>query len=84
MSQHGKLLTRFLARPKDFTWSELKTLLAGFGYTEASTGKTGGSRRRFTHETRGPIMLHKPHPDETLKAYQMAQIITHLRVQRLI
>jgi hypothetical protein len=38
----------------------------------------------FTHPTRGPIMLHKPHPDETLKAYQVTQIITFLKVERLI
>jgi hypothetical protein len=84
VSQQEKLSQRFLAKPKDFTWSELKTLLGSFGYQEASGGKTGGSRRRFTHASRAPIMLHKSHPDETLKAYQVTQIITFLRVERLI
>lgn len=84
VSRQEKLLKRFLAKPKDFTWSELKTLLSGLGYEEVSSGKTSGSRRRFTHPTRGPIMLHKPHPDETLKAYQVTQIITFLKVERLI
>jgi hypothetical protein len=84
VSRQEKLLKRFLAKPKDFTWSELKTLLGSFGYQDASSGKTGGSRRRFTHTTRGPIILHKPHPDETLKAYQVRQIIIFLRVERLI
>jgi hypothetical protein len=84
MSKQQKLVRRFLSKPNDFTWSELKTLLVGFGYCESSGGKTGGSRRRFTHPQRGPIMLHKPHPDETLKMYQVTQIITHLKGERLI
>lgn len=80
MSQNEKLLKRFLSKPKDFTWSELKTLLKGFGYVESSAGKTGGSRRRFLHEEYGPIVLHKPHPGNELKSYQVEQIITFLRV----
>jgi hypothetical protein len=84
MSQHGKLLKRFLEKPKDFTWMELKTLLSGFGYEEASGGKTGGSRRRFVHGERAPIILHKPHPGNELKSYQVTQIITYLKVEGIL
>jgi hypothetical protein len=34
MSTFEKLLTPFLSKPKDFTYDELKRILAGFGYTE--------------------------------------------------
>jgi predicted RNA binding protein YcfA (HicA-like mRNA interferase family) len=81
MSQHQKLLQRLLKKPKDFTWSELICLLNGFGYTEVPTGKTAGSRRRFVHPEREPIILHKPHPGNELKSYQVTQVITYLKVE---
>lgn len=84
MSKHEKLLDRVLRKPKDFTWDELKALLLGFGNVEAAGGKTGGSRRRFVHKDRGPIVLHKPHPGNELKSYQVMQIIMHLKVEELI
>ena len=84
MGQHEKLLERLLRKPKDFTWSELQRLLAGLGYEEVSGGKTGGSRRRFVHQERGPIILHKPHPGNELKSYQVAQIITHFKDEGLL
>jgi hypothetical protein len=84
MSQHRKLVDRIIAKPRDFTWDELKALLSGFGYREASSGKTVGSRRRFVHERRGPIILHKPQPGSELKSYQVSQIVTHLKVEGLI
>ncbi len=62
MSRRDKLVARLKGRPKDFTWDELVKLLAGLGYVEAVTGKTGGSRRRFVHATAPAIVLHEPHP----------------------
>lgn len=84
MSQHQKLLERLLRKPKDFTWDELKSLLEGFGYEEVTGGKTGGSRRRFIHKDHGPILLHKPHPGNLLKTYQITQVITYLRGEGII
>ncbi len=65
-----KLLTRFLNKPKDFTYSELKRLLSGFGYEENSKGKTSGSRVAFINEkTKHIISIHKPHPGNIIKLY---------------
>lgn len=84
MSQHQKLLKRLLLTPKDFSWQELRTLLRGFGYQEVTGGKTGGSRRRFIHANYPIIMLHKPHPDEILKRYQLDQVIEILTKEGLV
>jgi len=70
--------------PSDFTWEELVSLLTGFGYTLAKSGKTGGSRVKFIHETLPPIILHKPHPTPVLKKYQLEQIEETLKGEGLI
>jgi HicA toxin of bacterial toxin-antitoxin, len=79
MTRKQKLLKRFLTKPKDFSWDELVTLLLWLGFEEASTGKTGGSRRRFMNKDEIVISLHKPHPGNILKSYQIEQIIDILR-----
>jgi hypothetical protein len=84
VSKNEKLIERLTAKPKDFTWEELKRVLGSLGYTEHTGGKTAGSRRRFVHETRPPILLHKPHPGNVLKSYQLAQVVAHLRNERLL
>ncbi|MEK6725668.1 MAG: type II toxin-antitoxin system HicA family toxin [Deltaproteobacteria bacterium] len=72
MSKTEKLLQRFLSKPTDFTFEELERLLKGFGYKEAKTGKTSGSRVAFLNEeTKSVIRLHKPHPNPELKRYQL-------------
>ncbi|MGI9256406.1 MAG: hypothetical protein ACR2PY_05675 [Salinispira sp.] len=53
MSKIEKLTLRLQSKPKDFTWQELKKILANFGYEEKSKSKVGGSRVKFIHsETR--------------------------------
>jgi hypothetical protein len=84
LSRRKKIIDRFLSRPSDFTWQELVNLLTGFGYKWAKTGKTGGSRVKFMHETLPPIILHKPHPIPVLKKYQLEQIEETLRAEGLI
>ncbi len=67
MSRHSKSLAHLKARPKDFTWDELASLLKHFGYQEISGN---GSRRKFVHEvTKHKLALHKPHPENTVKSY---------------
>lgn len=82
MSQFDKLLTRFQKQPKDFTWSELKTLLNKIGFREITNS---GSRRKFYHEKSGCLItLHEPHPSKILKAYAMKNILTKLQESELI
>lgn len=79
MSRIEKLKARLRLRPKDFTYAELVTLLKSFGYMEWKGGKTGGSRRAFMHSTtRHVIHLHKPHPGNQLRMYQVLEIIDEL------
>jgi hypothetical protein len=85
MSKAKKLLERFLSKPKDFTYEELKRLFKSFGYKEAKTGKTTGSRVAFIHETTKHIIrLHKPHPENILKHYQLNSIEEELKRKGVI
>ena len=84
MTKIDKLRKRFLTQPKDFTWSELKILLSGWGYEEYNAGKTSVSRVRFVHKFHADIMLHKPHPNPELKSYMIKQIIVQLKKEGLL
>lgn len=84
MGRREKLVARLKGRPKDFTWDELVRLLEGLGYIEATTGKTGGSRRRFIHETAPTIALHKPHPGNIVKMYVIDDVLRILTEEDLI
>ena len=57
MTRIEKLIKRFLSKPRDFTWSELKRLLAGLDFEEVKTGKTGGSRRRVSEKMVGKYFV---------------------------
>ncbi len=79
MSKHDKLLEKFLSKAKDSTYSELKTLLGGFGYEEDKKGKISGSKVQFiNYEDDNVIVAHKPHPKPILKTYMINQIIEKL------
>lgn len=84
MGQREKLVARLKGRPKDFTWEEAARLLEAFGYVEAKPGKTGGSRRRFVHQTKKVITLHKPHPRNVLKMYVIDELLRVLTQEGLI
>ena len=84
MTKRDKILRRFLAKPKDFSWRELMVLLRGFGYEQVGGGRTGGSRVRFLHPDRPPIILHRPHPTPVLKRYQLDQVEEVLKGEGLI
>ena len=84
MSRLDKLITRLKGRPRDFSWNELVRLLEALGYQEKATGKTGGSRRRFTHETAPSILLHKPHPGNIVKMYVIDEVLRILNEEDLI
>jgi len=80
MSKAEKILIRILSQPKDFSYTELKSLLSSFGYVEE---QGAGSRVCFKSKTH-KIKLHKPHPGNILKQYQLSLIIDELRKEGLI
>jgi len=85
MRQREKIIERFLSKPKDFTFNEMKKLLGGFGYREIRTGKTAGSRVAFFNpHSRHLIRLHKPHPEKILKRYQLDLVEEELRAKGIL
>ena len=85
MSQKDKLIERLQSKPKDFTFQEAETLLRHFEYNIISGGKTGGSRTAFfNHKVKDRIHMHKPHPGNILKAYQIKNLICDLVERGLI
>ena len=84
MTRKEKLIKRLKSKPKDFTWDETKSLLIGLGFTEVKTGKTGGSRKRFINSSNVVVTLHRPHPRNILKRYQIEQLIELLSAEGLI
>ena len=83
LSKKTKLRDRLLSKPRDFTFDEAAALLGQFGYYIERGVKTGGSRILFSNGD-DYIRLHKPHPRNTLKPYQVLDIITALRERKLI
>lgn len=78
MSSKEKLLERFKSLPSDFTFDELITLLCQLGYKKSDKGKTSGSRAIFIGEGGFPILVHKPHPGNTVQKYVMKRILKQL------
>lgn len=82
MTKRAKLLNRFLSKPKDFTYDEVRKLLSGYGYTEK---QGSGSRVAFINrDLRSIIHVHKPHPGKIMKGYQLGYIEDSLRALQLI
>jgi hypothetical protein len=76
VSKHEKAVRRLLSKPTDFEWSELKSLMDAFGY-EMKT--SGGSGRKFTKVVGASFVIHEPHPQSVLKAYQVRAFIAFLK-----
>ena len=84
MSKKDKLTERLLSRPNDFTFDELATLLSRLGYSLRTACKTGGSRVAFANDDGDYIRLHKPHPRNILKQYQVDDVIDVLSERGLL
>ena len=81
MSIKNKLINRLLQRPADFTYEEAKSLPSKLGYIEDNKGKTSGSRVSFYYpDSKKIIILHKPHPNNTLKLYLIDELIKNLKL----
>ena len=67
MSKFDKAKSRILSRPKDYTYSEARSLMQQLGFQEYTKGKTSGSRVKFYRESDKRIyLLHKPHPGDVM------------------
>lgn len=75
MSQLEKALARIKECPKDYTYDEARSLLVKLGFEERNKGKTSGSRVCFCRESdKRVLMLHKPHPQSTMKSYAVKEL----------
>ncbi len=84
MGQKEKLIQKLKSKPKDFTFDETETLLRYLDFVRFDKGKTSGPRVIFVSEEHGSIMLHKPHPQKEMKAYQVKQLLETLEQEGLI
>lgn len=84
MSQKEKLIRRLKSRPHDFTFDEAETLLNYLSFQRSDKGRTSGSRVIFISPYYGSILLHKPHPGNELRDYQVRQLIDKLEQEDLI
>jgi hypothetical protein len=82
MSKLQKAVARLLAKPTDYTWDELHSLMAGLGYELRTAG--GSSRKFLDPATKTLFFMHEPHPSKILKAYQVRAVIQFLRNERKI
>ena len=46
----------------------------GFGFVEMKSGKTGGSRRKFSNSDGLILSFHKPHPGNIVKMYVLKDL----------
>jgi len=84
MSRLEKEIERLKSKPKDYTYDEVKSLLNKFGFYENNKGRTSGSRVEFIKNGEVEIELHKPHPKNIIKPYQIKIIIKKLKDGGLI
>ena len=84
MSKLEKEIERLKSKPKDYTYEELKILLNKLGFYEYNKGKTSGSRVTFINENNIKIDLHRPHPSNIIKMYNIKEIIRKLIERGLI
>ena len=71
------MINRFKNQPKDFTWEELVRLFGIFGFIVDYKGKTSGSRVLFVNGEDAHT-VHKPHPSNIIKAYEMKQVFDYM------
>ena len=85
MSTLEKEIDRLKSKPKDFTYNEAKNLLNNLGFYENNKGETSGSRVVFINKDLNKyIEIHKPHPSNILKPYQVNSIIKLLEEWRIL
>ena len=77
MSKKDKLVQKLKSKPRNFTYDEADALLTSLGMKKSNKGKTSGSR--VGYELNGvKVRMHKPHPHNELKAYQINDLLDTL------
>lgn len=79
--KRDKAIERLKSEPKDYTFSEARSLLIKLGYKEYNKGKTSGSKVMFVKprdDGMDKICLHKPHPGDEMKSYAVEDLKEHL------
>ena len=77
MSQKQKLLEKLLRKTSNFTWNDCVSLMTASGFT---LHHKKGSSRVFIHQaTRLKVLLHEPHPRNTLLPYAIEIVIEGLK-----
>ncbi len=85
VSKLQKILDRIINNSGRVTYTELSYVLSRFGYLEVKTGKSSGSRVAFYNKSKKVLIrLHKPHPGNELKDYQIKLIKAHFEQNNLI
>lgn len=83
MSKKEKRIAKLCAvpPPKDFTWSELISVMRAAGFTEYCDG---GSHYTFEHISGFSLVISRTHPSGILKRYQVDDVKEALRYLGII
>lgn len=80
MSSLEKAKQKLLKCSKNYTYDDVRTLLRKLGFEEKTKGKTSGSRVMFYRESdQRVIMIHKPHPENTMDSGALKDLIKRLK-----
>jgi len=77
VAKNKKLIKRLKSKPKDFTFNEANSLLISLGMKRSNKGRTSGSRVEYSLDGL-KIGLHKPHPGNEFKRYQVSDLLDAL------
>lgn len=81
MSKIDTLLDKLCKKPtpSDFRFSDLRKVMAYFGYLESNKGATSGSRVKFYNpDTKAVLLLHKPHPGDEMPKAAVDSVVNFL------
>jgi len=79
VSKKEKLIARLMSEPADFTFGEAVTAARYYGYILRNAGRTSGSLVEFVDASGDVFKMHKPHPGNILKAYQIRNFANKLK-----
>lgn len=82
MAKLDDVVARFKTKPADFTWDELRWMLTKMGFRQE---ERNGSRVLFyMKDPKIKILLHKPHPENTVDKGAIADTMGRLEDNGLI